>query len=392
MSGTELLDAALAMNAITILIILVFAASILQGLLRGASSSAKRLALMVVEGAVTLISLFAAWQLTGWLSPLVQEALGSLDLSIPSDATEDPGRWKQLYLTAVTSFRDFSLLRYSVLFMLTYTIVKQLVYQVLSPLLDGWAYDRLPDRTGARSGRGLFSSLLSSLAGGVIGVATGLGRALLVIAVLFIVTALLPQSQVAAYIQQSSLYQKGAEKVIQPVTGDFLEKKLPVFTRAVEQEFTNILQRKYEVLDARISPDIAEAAKQVTAKGNNDEEKARLLYAWVGTRVQYDWDKVKLYEEKRIWKEQTPEDTFKSRLGVCIDYSRLYAVMARAIGLDVKVVTGLGYDGKGGYGPHAWNEVYLTEQQRWAPLDSTWVSSGGDWFDPPNFNETHIPD
>jgi transglutaminase-like putative cysteine protease len=68
----------------------------------------------------------------------------------------------------------------------------------------------------------------------------------------------------------------------------------------------------------------------------------------------------------------------------------LYALMARSAGLDVKVVTGLGYDGQGSYGPHAWNEVYLKETERWVPLDSTWVASGGNWFNPPNFDQTHI--
>ena len=91
-----------------------------------------------------------------------------------------------------------------------------------------------------------------------------------------------------------------------------MHDKVPVFTRAVEQEFTNILQRKYEVLDAKIPGNIADAAKEVTASGKTDEEKAKLLYKWVGSRIKYDWDKVTLYEEKRIWKEQTPEDTFNT--------------------------------------------------------------------------------
>jgi len=55
----------------------------------------------------------------------------------------------------------------------------------------------------------------------------------------------------------------------------------------------------------------------------------------------------------------------------------------------VRVVTGLGYDGQGGYGPHAWNEVFLSEQNRWVPLDTTWAKTGN-WFDPPKFQDTHI--
>ncbi|MNI23273.1 Transglutaminase-like superfamily protein [compost metagenome] len=234
--------------------------------------------------------------------------------------------------------------------------------------------------------------MISATTGGLLGTVAGFARSLLFIAVLFIYATLFPLSPLTGYIQGSGLYQKGAEEVIAPFTGDFITDKVPVFTRAVEQEFTNILQRKYEVLDARIPDDIAAAAKQVTASANTDEEKATLLYKWVGTRVKYDWDKVKQYEEQRIWKEQTPEDTFASKEGVCIDYSRLYAVMARSVGLEVKVVTGLGYDGQGSYGPHAWNEVFLSESKRWVPLDSTWASSGGNWFNPPNFEQTHIKD
>ncbi|KHF35851.1 Transglutaminase-like superfamily protein [Paenibacillus sp. P1XP2] len=66
-------------------------------------------------------------------------------------------------------------------------------------------------------------------------------------------------------------------------------------------------------------------------------------------------------------------------------------MMARSQGLQVRVVTGQGYNGQGGYGPHAWNEVYLSEQKKWVPLDPTWAQSGN-WFNPPNFAATHIRD
>ncbi|MEK8132467.1 transglutaminase domain-containing protein [Paenibacillus filicis] len=375
-----------AWNVVTIVIAGAFLISVVQGLRRGASSSARHLGLMFTEGLVTLVSLLLAWQLSNWLSPKVQSWLVGLNLKIPS---EDLGTWEQFYYTGVTAVRDFSLLRYSVLFVLGYGVVKQLVYRLLDPVVDGWL-GRRAEGAGVPT-RGT-PSIVSSVLGGLIGGVTGLGRGLVMIALLFIFTTLFPQTPVASYIQASTLYQTGARGVIQPVTGGFLESQLPVFTRAVEQEFSNILQRKYEVLDARIPQDVAQAAKQVTAKAKTDEEKARLLYRWVGTRIQYDWDKVEQYETRRIWKEQTPEDTFLTKQGVCIDFSRLYAVMARSVGLDVKVVTGLGYDGRGGYGPHAWNEVYIADESTWVPLDSTWVASGGNWFNPPGFNETHIKD
>ncbi|MEW9700673.1 transglutaminase domain-containing protein [Paenibacillus sp. SI8] len=367
-------------NLISIVIVLTFAGSVIQGFFRGGSGSAKHLMFMLVEAVIAIISMFLAWKGVQLVSPLIQTWLKGQDLQIPSG---EIGMLKQIYYTAMTSVRDFPLLRFGVLFLLGYMLVKQILNFLLDPLIASLLARRNAYRTDSRS-------FISSLTGGAIGSVAGFARALLVIAVLFIYVTLFPHSLVTPYIQSSQMYQKGAKEVISPFTGDFIADKAPVFTRAVEQEFTNILQRKYEVLDAKIPGDIAEAAKEVTASGKTDEEKAKQLYKWVGTRVQYDWDKVKLYEDQRIWKEQTPEDTYLTRKGVCIDYSRLYALMARSAGLDVKVVTGLGYDGQGSYGPHAWNEVYLKESERWVPLDSTWVASGGNWFNPPNFDQTHI--
>ncbi|GFZ76873.1 transglutaminase domain protein [Paenibacillus marchantiophytorum] len=373
---------ATSINLISIVIVLLFAGSIIQGFRRGGSGSAKHLISMLVEAGVAVISMFIAWKGVQLLSPLIQTWLKAQNLQIPS---ADIGILKQTYYTAITSIRDFPLLRFGVLFLLGYMIVKQLLNLLVYPLIGTWLAERYTSQERRKS-------ILSSVSGGAIGSVAGFARALMLIAVLFIYVTLFPHSSVTTYIESSQMYQKGAKEVIAPFTGDFITEKVPVFTRAVEDEFTNILQRKYEVLDAKIPGNIADAAKEVTASGTTDEEKAKLLYSWVGSRVKYDWDKVKLYEEKRIWKEQTPEDTFNTREGVCIDYSRLYAQMARSIGLDVKVVTGLGYDGQGSYGPHAWNEVYLKETNRWVPLDSTWVASGGNWFNPPNFDQTHVKD
>ncbi|GAE08121.1 hypothetical protein JCM10914_4382 [Paenibacillus sp. JCM 10914] len=177
--------------------------------------------------------------------------------------------------------------------------------------------------------------------------------------------------------------------MIEPLSGNIVREKLPVFTQSVQEELNGIMQRKYEVIDHQIPKGIEQTAAHVVQGASTDEEKARKLYDWVGSRIAYDYDKVTLYEEQRIWKEQTPQDTYDTRMGVCIDYARLYAMMARSEDLQVRVVTGRGYNGQGGYGPHAWNEVYLSEKEAWAPLDPTWAQSGN-WFNPPKFHETHI--
>lgn len=368
-------------NGITVILVLIIALSVLQGARRGATGSARQLFELVTEGAATAAALYIAWRGMKLLSPWLADWLTGLGIEIPN---RELGTLSQMYYTFVTSLRDFSLLRAAMVFVVLYFLVKGLLNRFVLPLLDRW----LPGAYGADP-ESRTASWASAPAGAVIGGITGAGRALLFIAGVLIYTSLFPNSPVSAYAAQSSLYQKGASQVLAPITGQVLSR-LPVFTQSVEDEFNQILRRKYEVLDANVPEDIASAAKEITAGKKSDEDKAKALYQWVGTRVQYDWEKVRLYEEERIWKEQTPEDTFKTRTGVCIDYSRLYAVMARSIGLDVKVVTGLGSDGRGGMGSHAWNEVYLTEKAAWIPLDSTWVSSGGNWFNPANFYDTHV--
>lgn len=368
-------------NLMSILLLVLLLVSIIQGARKGASGSAKQLLALVLEGIVTLLVLFLAWKWMLWSSPRLSTWLISRNIEIPNT---ELSWFRQIYYTFVTALRDFSLMRSAILFLIGYGIFKNALMWLVYSGMTRWMVVK-SQSVNRRKNNGV-----SMLVGGLIGSLTGVGRAVMLIALLFTYAALYPHTPFSQYIEGSQLYKKGAEKIVQPFTGEFLARQLPVFTRAVETEFKQILQRKYEVLDADIPDNIVDTAKEITAKAATDEAKARALYTWVGTRVTYDWDKANQYEQKRIWHEQKPEETFKTRKGVCIDYSRLYAAMARSVGLNVKVVTGLGYGGQGSFGSHAWNEVYLSG--KYVPLDSTWVSSGGNWFNPPQFNETHIRD
>ncbi|WP_110931455.1 transglutaminase domain-containing protein [Paenibacillus bouchesdurhonensis] len=368
-------------NMISALLMLIMIISILQGLLRGASRSAGRLFTLFSGGLLSLLSIAASVPFTIWIAPQVQQWLGTF-----APPGRELSRWEQLYFTLVTAVRDFPLMRFAVVFILSYWLIRSITGLICAFAFGG---DSLFGRLAA--GREGAASGISRLMGAGIGAVIGAARCLMVIAALFIVVTLFPNSGFSRYVEASPVYQQGARTIIEPLTGDLIKDKLPVFTRGAREELNEILQRRYEVIDAEIPQDIEQAAAKITANAKDDEEKARLLYEWIGTRVDYDYDKVRDYEDKDIWHEQTPQMTFDSKRGVCIDYSRLYAVMARSQGLQVKVMTGLGYDGRGGYGPHAWNEVYLSEKDVWIPLDATWAKSGN-WFNPPGFNETHIAD
>ncbi|WP_454193749.1 transglutaminase domain-containing protein [Paenibacillus sp. Marseille-Q7038] len=375
------IDSLLNGNVVTLVLLVILLVSLIQGFARGASRSAGALVNLVTEGMFTVIGLASAFFLSMKLSPIVQTWLAQHSENIPN---RDLKVWEQIYYTAITGLTDFPLMRFAVLFMISYAVIR-FVLSVIGGLLTGLGLGR--SNTRSRKDPGMISRLL----GAVFGVVVGVARSILVIALLFIVVSLYPGSAFSNYVESSPLYQQGAKKVIEPLSGTLIKERLPVITQAAKNELTGIMQRRYEVIDRSIPKDIEGAAAKVTENAATDEEKAKALYQWVGTRVEYDYGKVEDYEQRGIWNEQTPQDTFQTMKGVCIDYARLYAVMARSQGLDVKVITGLGYNGQGGYGAHAWNEVYLSETDEWVPLDPTWANSGN-WFNPSNFYDTHIKD
>lgn len=364
-------------NVITIALLLVVVFSLLQGWSRGFSRSTGRLFGLLGTGLFTIITLVLAIPAAAYLTPHVQN--WASDIIVPDTQLT---QWQQIYYTAVSVLAESPLVRFLLLLMVSYALIRMLL-GLLSLLL--------PFRQLRRSK--IFKdrkiTQVSRMGGAVIGLIIGLTRGLVIVLALFICVGLNPESSFSRYVEASPFYSQSAAAVFEPIVGENVQKKLPILTKTVAAEMNDILRRKYEVIDHEISQDIVGAAEDIAGQAQGDEKKAKLLYDWVGSRVSYDYAKADNYEQNRIWHEQTPQDTFETRLGVCIDYARLYAVMARSQGLQVRVVTGQGYDGRGGYGPHAWNEVYISDRQVWIPLDSTWASSG-DWFDSKDFEETHI--
>ncbi|MBB3108443.1 hypothetical protein FHS18_000471 [Paenibacillus phyllosphaerae] len=370
---------------VALIILVVLLGSLIQGMRRGASGSAKHLFFFVWDAATAVLSLIVAGRAASWLSPYVRDWLIAREITVPK---QELGMFSQLWYTLITSLRDFELMRFGILFLAVYFLLRFLL-SLLHPL-GAMLFDLLSRSQTETRMRDAGMRSASRATGAIIGSLLGVGRAFIVLAILFVYVTLLPDAPLVDSIRGSSFYAKTADEVLMPVAGDVLAKRGPVLTEAVQTEFKRVLQRKYEVIDAAVPPDIEEAARQVTLKAGSDEEKAKALYDWLGTRIAYDWDKARNYEEHGIWKEQSPAETFQTKTGVCIDIARLYAVMARTVGLEVKVVTGQGADGRGGFGPHAWNEVRLNDQEGgWIPLDATWASSGN-WFNPEDFEETHI--
>ena len=130
--------------------------------------------------------------------------------------------------------------------------------------------------------------------------------------------------------------------------------------------------------------------KALTEPYADNKDKARVIFAWVAQHVRYDYAKFKKIQKQKTitftgatkqeverkqrlhYEELVPNKTFKTKKGVCEDYSYLYKKMCDIAGLECIVVTGLTkhLSAKVSNIGHAWNAVRIDGQ--WRLLDATW--------------------
>lgn len=128
-------------------------------------------------------------------------------------------------------------------------------------------------------------------------------------------------------------------------------------------------------------------ALSLTRSCKSDRERAKILYEWVGANIEYDDLKAKKVLNAQDVKDSGAVSAFQSRTGICFDYACLYVAMCKAVGLNVRLVTGDAYNGQQ-YISHAWNEVYLKDENKWINVDPTFYKAGN-YFDTKDFNEIH---
>ena len=98
----------------------------------------------------------------------------------------------------------------------------------------------------------------------------------------------------------------------------------------------------------------------------SDEEVIEAIYSFVIKTIVYDYDKINGLDYS-----YTPDNdtTLELEAGICYDYSSLLASMLRSVGVPSKMAKG--YTNTSSV-YHAWNEIYLSEEERWVIVDSTY--------------------
>ena len=118
---------------------------------------------------------------------------------------------------------------------------------------------------------------------------------------------------------------------------------------------------KSEHLIESDDPVLKKKAEELTESSRDAWDAAKRLSQWVAEEIGYD-----------IPGGGSARNTYDLRMGECGAHSKLFAAFCRAVGIPARVVWGCMYipNVGGGFGQHAWNEVYMGEAG-WITLDTT---------------------
>lgn len=212
------------------------------------------------------------------------------------------------------------------------------------------------------------------------------------------------------YIKDSAAYQTIHKNVLHPILSAERVKKLPVLVsdavRKAVEDFTptnysdieapnywNLPVIKYfngVTIDEAVQSNekIDAMAKKIVGNETDAVKKARLLYEWVSKNIAYDNAKADIVMENPTLVESGSIVTYQTRTGVCFDYASLYVSMCRAVGVKVRMVSGLGFSGEE-WGEHVWNQVYDPVKDGWINVDPTFGASGYNYFGNKDFTDNH---
>lgn len=149
------------------------------------------------------------------------------------------------------------------------------------------------------------------------------------------------------------------------------------------------IDRRAKNVPEQYNKSITELVKYLIQPYTKDEQKARVLLAWIVYHVDYDAHKEAEYKRRNkkylnpLKNKYRPDvstgDIFETRLGVCGDIADLYRRMLGLAGLDSASVSGVaGYNVKPqdiGDFAHAWTAVKI--DGKWELVDPTWAIGGG---------------
>ncbi|WBW98742.1 transglutaminase domain-containing protein [Oceanirhabdus sp. W0125-5] len=296
----------------------------------------------------------------------------------------------------ITIFSEKPILIYLIVAPVISIIITVIVYKILNILLNVFIYPLFDIFHKWVLKRGNF---LKSLLGLILSIPKALFYPLIFCTIIHFYSLSYSNEKIDDIIFNSSVNDVISEKIIVPIVSNEMVNHIPnivnqslkIDISQVEDAFTENLTIYYNgvTLDEGIksNDEINELTLLLCEDGENDREKAFIIYSWITENLIYDEDKANDIINDNFEIESGAISAFKSRKGVCFDFACLYTAMAKAAGLKVRIVTGKGFSGEV-WVDHSWNEVYINEKDKWIKVDTTF-GLAGNYFDNLTFNLDH---
>ena len=141
------------------------------------------------------------------------------------------------------------------------------------------------------------------------------------------------------------------------IAGIILVTGITAYNFVCKQETSHLLNGGATLWDTQTE----NLADEICAECDTDAEKVQAIYSWMIANFEYDYDYQTLLQYFDVRR------TFRSRKGVCYDFSNLFAAFCRSQNIPCYVVDGTPFDRA--TEDHTWNRVYYDDF--WWDVDVT---------------------
>lgn len=322
--------------------------------------------------------------------------------------THDNGIYNQIYNSIPSNILQYiegnSLIVYALIIptvvLICYKIIK-LIFELINYLTFYPILDSIQKFLDSKS------SLFNRITGLFFGMPKAICYILIVTFILNIISMFSTSSRLNEYLEKSKIYSVICKEVVIPVTNSNIARQLPdiinnsfkIVVRENESKETvpgkaiskgrTIVYYNGVTLEQGVksNEEIDGLARSIVGDESNTKTKAKILYNWIGSNISYDHNKANRVLNNNFDVQSGAVPTFNSKKGICFDYSCLYVAMCRANNMKVRLITGEGFNGVS-WVSHAWNQVYIPEEDKWINVDTTFYK-GGNYFNSKRFELDH---
>ena len=317
----------------------------------------------------------------------------------------DQGMYKKIYNSIPTNAIDFINSNPLMIYVLIMPIVILIIYSIINfvfiftsritlyPLFDVIEHNL--------KGK---SSIFNRIVGAIAQVPKAICFVIVVTFIFNFLSLLNVTDKYNSYLEQSKVYNYISKEVVIPLTNSKLAKQLPkvvnnsfkIVVKEAASSDPNVQNNQNGIVfyngitlaqGVQSNDEINKFAINLVQGENGTREKARTIYNWVGSKVVYSDEKANRILNNELGVKSGAIPTFNTKSGICFDYACLYVAMCRANNIKVKIITGQGFNGSN-WVSHAWNQVYIEEENTWVNVDPTFLI-GGDYFDSNRFGIDH---